>query len=115
MSDDLRPQIVHLAASFPIGSSERTTLLRIIGSSGVEFAGTASEDQKERFARDLSKVAEDAGDLTYLRIDAPGNGWLAVFSTEFAALRVHYKWRNVRGVNFGKLASLGGWYVSVTR
>lgn len=118
MFDDLRPQIVHLAASFPKGSTDRTALLRVLKASEVEFGGTASDRQHERFARDLSGVAGDAGKLTYLRVDDPrsGTGWTAIFDTEFAALRVYYRWRKINGVNLGKaMTPGGGWFVSVIR
>lgn len=114
MPDDLRSKLIRLATTMPKKSSERTALLKVLASE-VEFAGSAPENYKKRFADDLSKIAGNAGRLTYLRFDDPraGGGWTAIFDTEFAALRVYYEWRKVNGINLGKAVTPGGgWYVS---
>lgn len=98
----------------PKGSVERKDLLNLVATE-IEFAGTATPDQQDRFAAEFNKIVKGAGRLLFLRLDDPtkSNGWQAVFDTEFAALRVYYTYRLSRGVKLGRALNMGGWYVSM--
>lgn len=58
----------------------------------VGYEGEGSE----RLAKELAGVVGDAGAVLVARLYEPekGGGWAAVLSTEYAALKVFYKYRH---------------------
>ncbi len=69
----------------------------------------------ELLRKEMGKLAHDTGRVTHVEAydHAKGGGWIVVFDTEYAALKVHYKFLGSPGLKFGKSPSCGGWFVSV--
>lgn len=66
----------------------------------------------EHLTRDMNLLTKDAGKVVHAVAYGveKGGGWVVVFSTEYAALKVFYAWRKAHSIHFGKGPL--GWYVS---
>ena len=68
----------------------------------------------ERLRKEMQQHAGGAGKVIHAEMYEPakGGGWVAVFDTEYAALKVHYKYRGSPGVRLGRSPTYDGWFVS---
>lgn len=71
------------------------------------------EHKEKRLQAELEKHARGAGKVKSVQWRGSGS-WAAVFDTEYAALKVYYKYKDTPGVRLGK-AGGGGWHVSIGR
>jgi hypothetical protein len=115
MSDPLRKNLIRLAATMPKESSERKALLDVLAAD-IEYAGSATEQQKGRLVAEMEKHIRGAGKIIYVRMTDPtkdGSYWSVVFDTEYAALKAYYVYRNSPKIRFGKSPNMNGWFISV--
>lgn len=77
-------------------------------------APVVTEAYTNRLRAEMEKHAGNAGKVLHVEAfeEAKGGGWIAVFDTEYAALKVHYKYLGTTTVKFGISPVWKGWYVS---
>ena len=70
-------------------------------------------EQEKKFKLNLEGIIGDAGKVLDIADHDSDGGWIVILDTEYAALKVYYKFRTASYLNFGKSCSVDGWYVSV--
>ena len=82
------------------------------------YSRTSSDPQAdadrltERLRKEMERLVQGAGHVVDAQAYEPakGGGWIVVFDTEYAALKVYYTYRKSSGVKLDK--SSKGWSVS---